>query len=349
MSLFDNMLKDNESVFKDEDVLDFDYLPDILPYRENQQTYIADCIKPLAQGRSGKNLLISGAPGIGKTSSVKYVFRELEDTTDEIKHVFVNCWKRQTTNAVLGDLAGQMGVIGAQFKNSEDLWEHIFKAISRYKGVVIALDEIDRAKDYDFLYQIAENLKRFTLVMITNEADFLSTMDIRIKSRLAIEELIYPPYKRHEIAGILEERKNAAFCDSVWGEEAFDLVVERCVKKNDIRIGLVLMKEAGRAAERDSLKRISVEHVMGCKAGVVDGKIESDNLDARERAIYEAIKESPGVESGQLSTMVKERGYDLADSTFRRLIQKLDKGGYIFREQVVGAGGGQTMKHFVDE
>jgi archaeal cell division control protein 6 len=349
MSLFDNMLSENESLFTDEYTLDFSYIPELLPYRENQQKYIAECIKPLAKERAGTNLLISGAPGIGKTSCVKFVFSELVDKTDEIKPVFINCWKNQTTNSVLTEIASQLGVIGSQFKNNDDLWEQIFRVLARFKGIVMALDEVDKAKDYDFLYQIAENLKRYCLVMITNEKDFLANMDLRIRSRLVVEELKFPAYKTHEIGGILKERRNAAFVEGVWSPEAFDLVVEKCSARGDIRIGLVLMREAGRAAEKSASRKITVEHVMGCKASMVDSALESGDLEERERILLRIIRENKGIETGKLSEVLKGEGYETADSTLRRVLQKLDKGGYIFREASQSENGGQTMRHFVDE
>ena len=56
MALFKDMLHSDESIFKNELALDYDFLPKILPHREAQQRYIADCIKPLLMGKNGKNL-----------------------------------------------------------------------------------------------------------------------------------------------------------------------------------------------------------------------------------------------------------------------------------------------------
>ncbi len=347
MALFDDMLKDNESLFKDESVLDYDYLPQLLPYRENQQAYVADCIKPLAQGRAGKSLLIRGAPGIGKTSCVKYVFRELEDASEDIKPIFINCWKKQTTNTILAEIAARLGGIGSQFKNNEELWEQVYKGLSRFKGIVIALDEVDKAKEYDFLYQIVENVKKFTLLMITNEKDFLAGMDQRIRSRLVVEELEFSAYKRSEVAGILEERKKAAFVSGVWSKEAFDMVVDKCYSKGDMRIGMILMREAGRAAEKKASRKITVEHVMASKATIVD--VQVSNLDEREKRVLTVIRENRGIESGKLAEKLREEGLDIPDSTLRRVLQKLDKAGYIFRETNKTDTGGQTMRHYVDE
>lgn len=347
MPLFDDVLKENESLFRDEDSLDFDYLPQLLPYREGQQQYVADCIKPLMQGRQGKSLLISGAPGIGKTSCVKLVFRELADNTDDIKPVFINCWKKQTTNSVLAEISGQLGTIGAPFKGNEELWDSIQKGMKRFKGLVLAFDEIDKAKEHDFLYQIVENIPRFTIIMITNEKDFLAGLDARIRSRLVVEELEFPAYKKAEIGGILEERRKHAFAPGAWGKEAFEMVVEKCHSRGDVRVGLVLMREAGRAAEKEASKRITVEHVMKSKAGILD--IATSDLDDREKRVLRVIKENRGIETGKLVEMLKEEGLNVPDSTLRRVLQKLDKGGYIFRESVQAEGGGQTMKHYVDE
>ncbi len=58
MSMFDDMLKSDESLFMDAVVLDYDYLPKLIPYREKEQKHVAFCIKPLMAGRTGKNILI---------------------------------------------------------------------------------------------------------------------------------------------------------------------------------------------------------------------------------------------------------------------------------------------------
>ncbi len=84
MGLFDNMLKDSESLFLNPDALDLDFVPKLIPHRENETKYIAECIKSLFKRRSGRNLFITGKPGIGKTVAVKHIFKDLESKTDDI-------------------------------------------------------------------------------------------------------------------------------------------------------------------------------------------------------------------------------------------------------------------------
>ena len=66
-NLFKDMLKDSESLFKNPIALDYDYQPKLIPYRENEQHYIANCIKPLLQERNGKNLFILSKPAVIQT------------------------------------------------------------------------------------------------------------------------------------------------------------------------------------------------------------------------------------------------------------------------------------------
>ena len=73
MGFFEDSLKADESVFADVDALDFDYQPKLVPFREKHQFKVAECIKPLFARRKGKNLVIFGGPGVGKTVSLKHV------------------------------------------------------------------------------------------------------------------------------------------------------------------------------------------------------------------------------------------------------------------------------------
>jgi len=347
--LFKDMLSDEESLFTDEFILDFDYLPDLLPYRENQQAYIAEVIKPMAQERMGKSLFIHGKPGIGKTACVKYVFNELKEATGDIRPVFINCWKKGTTNSILTEIAEQLGAMGARYKTNEELWAKIEKAMERFKGVVIALDEVDKAKETDIFYQALENFKRVSLLLITNSKEFIAEIEPRVKSRMNLEELEFLPYKRDEMEGILRERMNAAFVPGVWSEEAFELVVDKAAKKEDTRVGIFLLRETGRNAEKEASRKIKVEHAMEAVGKVAEFRIESSiDLDEREKNIFEVIKENPGIETGDLAEALKKRKEEIPDSTVRRLVQRLDKSGYIFREEFVSEKG-RTMKHYVDE
>ena len=60
--MFKEMLKSGESLFRDTIVLDYDFQPKILQYREKEQKHFATAIRPLLQGHNGRNVFVYGAP-----------------------------------------------------------------------------------------------------------------------------------------------------------------------------------------------------------------------------------------------------------------------------------------------
>jgi cell division control protein 6 len=109
MALFNDMLRNNESLFMDPVALDYDYLPKLIPYREKEQQHVASCIKPLFSQRNGRNALLHGAPGIGKTAAVRHVLRELEENTDEVIPIYINTWQKNTTYKVVIEICELLG------------------------------------------------------------------------------------------------------------------------------------------------------------------------------------------------------------------------------------------------
>ena len=109
MTIFDDMLKDGESLFRDEMPLDFSYIPKPLKYRENEQHTIASCMKPLFENSNGRNAFVFGRAGIGKTVAVKHLLNEIEENHDEVIPLYVNCWQKNTTYKIMVDMCEQLG------------------------------------------------------------------------------------------------------------------------------------------------------------------------------------------------------------------------------------------------
>jgi cell division control protein 6 len=237
-------LEANESLFSNIDSLDLDFVPKLLPHRENEQKVIAEALSPLLEGRDGKNLLVVGRPGIGKTHAVKRVLEDLEMETDEVKSTFVNCWSAQESNKVLVKVCEGLGFRFVQGMSEAQLIEKTKQFAENRKGIVLVFDEIDKAKDYDFLYLVLEEIEKKTIIMISNEVKWLSELDERIRSRLLPETVLFKEYDLKETKDILEERKKYAFFEGSWSQEAFELVVQKTFNARDIRVGVKLLREA---------------------------------------------------------------------------------------------------------
>jgi archaeal cell division control protein 6 len=342
MSFFKDMLRDSESLFKDTVALDYDFIPKIIPYRENEQRYIASCIKPLFQERNGKNLLIHGSPGVGKTVAVRHLFKEIEDETDEVVPIYINCWQKNTTYKIIVDICDKLDYRFTQNKKTNELLV-VLKQMLNKKSVVFCFDEADKVEDFDFLYFLIENIYRKTILLITNYKDWVVELDERIRSRLALEFLEFKKYNANEIKGILKDRLKYAFVEDVWEQDAFDLAAHKTAEIEDIRSGLYLLKEAGNISEERSSKNITKEDVLKATSKLDEFKIKDKNeLDEEERLILKLIKQNSGKKIGELYKIYQKQGGEGVYKTFQRKIKKLEENKFISASKVIGGTEGTT-------
>ena len=341
-NLFNDMLDANQSLFKNIDALEFEFLPKLLPYRENQQHYVASCIKPLLQGRSGRNVFIYGAPGIGKTAAVRWVLRDLEGETDEVIPVYINCWQKNTGYKIIVQMCHELGYKFTQNKKTEELFKIVKQQLNK-TGVVFVFDEVDKLEDFSFLYTILEEIYKKSVILMTNYNEWMTHLDQRIHSRLNPEFLEFKPYNREETAGILKDRAKYAFVAGVWDKDAFALVVEKTAELKDIRPGLYMMREAGMAAEDASSKTITLAHAKGVVEKVHKLEIkDADELDEEAKNVLEIVKGNSGKKIGDLYKLYQEQGGEATYKTFQRKIEKLSKNKFISTEKITGGKEGTT-------
>ncbi len=342
MSLFKDMLKSDETLFKNEIALDFDYLPKLIPYREQEQRNMAACIKPLLEERNGKNLFIFGAPGIGKTAAVRHVLKELEEENDDVIPIYINCWQKNTTFKILLEICEILGYKLTHNKRSDELFVIVKKLLNK-KSVVFAFDEADKLEDLDFLYSILEEIYRKSVFLITNHHDFIGNLDTRIKSRLLPEMMEFRQYNLNETKGILKQSSVHSFYSNVFDEDAFEFVVKKTFDLKDIRSGLHLMRESASIAENKSLKKIKLEHAEEAAKKVDKFTIKkSTDLASDEKMILDIIKGNSNEKIGDLYKIYQEKGGSLVYKSFQRKIDKLCKNKFISTEKTAGGKEGNT-------
>ncbi|MFA6073105.1 MAG: AAA family ATPase [Candidatus Woesearchaeota archaeon] len=343
MGLFDDVLRSDQTIVKNVDALDYEFLPKILPYRENQQVYLATCIKPLLRGLSGRNLFIYGAPGIGKTAAARAVIRELEEQTDEIEIILINCWKNNTTYKIMLEMCDVLGYKFTQNKKTVELFK-VVSSILNKKAAVLIFDEIDQVEDFDFLYFVLEEIHKKSIFLITNYREFLVEIDERIKSRLLPEMLEFKPYTEKETKDILKARVDVAFFPGVWQNDAFEIVAKKAGELKDIRTGIFLLKESALQAEEKSQKKITLAHVLAATSKLDEFTIKNTGLLEEEtKMIFDLVKENSGKKIGDLFKIFQKKGGVSSYKTFQRKIAKLEDGKFIKTQKQMGVGGNTTI------
>jgi cell division control protein 6 len=345
MGIYDDLLKHTETLFKNEYALDYSFLPKVIPYRESQQKYLASCIRPLLSEHNGRNVLIHGPPGVGKTAALRHLTRELDDSdelSDKLSIIYVNCWHKNTTYKVALEICDAIGYAFVQNKNTEDLFKIVEQIINK-KAAIFIFDEIDKAEDTDFLYILAETILKKSIFLVTNYKSWMLELDDRIRSRLLLEQIEFPQYTKDEMIGILKQRIEYAFHEDCIDDDALDMIAAKASELKDIRIGLFLLRESTLIAEEKASKRVKLEHVNVAVKKIDQFTIKNtDELDDEAKSILKIIKDNSGKKIGDLYKVYEKSGGKSSYKTFQRKINKLDEGKFISLERTY-AGGNTTI------
>ena len=156
--------------------------------------------------------------------------------------------------------------------------------------MIVALDEIDKIVQKngdDILYQLLKinddlSKARVSLIGISNDLKFTEYLDPRVRSRLADEKMVFPPYNAEELFDILSERARLAFENGTAEDAVLHLISALAAQEHgDARRALDLLRVSAELAERQGDEHITEEHVQRAK-----NKIELDT-------VIEAVKSLP--------------------------------------------------------
>jgi cell division control protein 6 len=200
------------------------------------------------------------------------------------------------------------------------------------------------------LYTILEDIYRKSIFLITNYRDSYLEMDERIRSRLGPEFLYFRPYNQSEVSSILRQRREYAFVQNCWEEEAFQEIVERATSTNDVRVGLYLMREAGNLAEEKSCRRVNGTHAAAAIKKVDDFHIKpKEGLDDDLQLILDLVKDYDGKKIGDVYSAYSKMGGEMSYKSFQRRISKLKEARFISTKKVAGKEGNTTLVYYSAE
>lgn len=280
-----------QSLFKNKKVLQSNYTPDNVPYREEQIHQIAGILAPALRMERPSNVFIYGKTGTGKTLVVNHVVKQIAEVAKEkqlnVKLVSLNCKLKRVSDTeyrLIAQISRELGHdIPPTGLPTDEVYKIFVKIIEQEKTLLIlVLDEIDeivKNTGDKILYNLTRlntELKNseISLVGISNDLMFIDNVDPRVKSSLGEEELVFPPYNAVQLQKILKERAMLSFVDNAIGEG----VIEKCAayaakEHGDARRALELLRVAGELAERSNSERITVDFI-----DKAEEKIERDRV-----------------------------------------------------------------------
>ncbi|MEK6927995.1 MAG: orc1/cdc6 family replication initiation protein [Nanoarchaeota archaeon] len=280
-------------LFKNKQVLQSNYSPETIPWRDEQVESVATVLAPNLRGEKSSNLFIYGKTGTGKTLSVQHVILKMKEKLkemgqDNVKFIYVNCKLKKVADTqyrIVAEMIKELGgSVPATGLPTDEVYTRFYEIIDRKKQtIVVVLDEIDEAVEKmgdNFIYNMtrmnsgALKNAQISIIGISNSLTFMDHLDPRARSSLGEEELVFPPYNAPQLIDILRERAGNAF-----HEGALDAgVIEKCAafaarEHGDARRALDLLRVAGELAEREGGKKISESHI-----DAANQKIEKDKM-----------------------------------------------------------------------
>ena len=271
---FEEMIKP-QRLFKNRDALSPHYIPEELPFREEEIRELSSKLAPILSGRKPENVFIYGKTGTGKTAVVKRVLSSLNDYAEKknlpVRGLYVNGRIHDTEYKV-------MIKISRLLEPEKDYMGYSTSAIydriiERIDGggmrLVVAIDEIDMVKETaNLIYRLNrsnDELEKgsISLIGISNNPSFKDKLDQRVRSTLCEVEMVFPPYDAEQLRVILEKRVKEAFNPDTVDPEAVSAAAALAAKHSgDARYALQLLLRAGDLAEEEGADKVTAAHVM---------------------------------------------------------------------------------------
>jgi len=355
-------------LIKDRKTLTIDYVPEKLPFRDEEAKTIAQTLSIVLKGARPSNLLLFGKPGTGKTAVIKNIINRLQKKAKELEieviMPFVNAKTANTAYKVLYEIAEEMGINKGEKKQQVyftglsmgEATDRILDFIQKKKKlhVILVIDEIDSLVDKngdDILYNFTRANERMyeggfvSLIGISNSLTFKDKLDPRVRSSLSEEEMVFNPYTILQLQKILSDRAKLAFNDDAISTAAINLCAAMAGKENgDARKAIDLLRVAAEIAERERASNVQEIHIRQAQE-----KIEKDtnyevlrNSTTHTKIVLLAIMKSKNGNTGEVyetySSLCKYTEQEpLTQRRMTQIVSELDQLGLV-KTDVVSQG-----------
>jgi len=338
-----DLLMWDETLFRDPEVFEIDYIPEQFNYRDDQMKELAFQIRPAMRGGRPLNTVCRGLPGTGKTTSVKKLFEEIGTATKKVIPVYINCQIDNTKYAIFSQIYRKLtGHLpppsGTSFKT---IFDAIARIITKEETVlIICLDDANylmyENEINNVLYPMLRSYESYEgtrigviLIISDLDVDLSRAVDARVSSVFRPTDIYFPPYSEEEVRTIIGERVLQGLYPGVLGQDMLDLVIAQTMRSGDLRVGIDLLKRATLSAERNA--RRSIERGDICGAYTISQFLHLSfslkSLKSEEREVMKKLavlsKERKDLIAGEFYKILKESP-GISYTRFYEILKKFD-------------------------
>ncbi len=334
----EDILMHDETVFKNLNAFDPDYVPPNYNFRDTQMEAMAFSIRPAMSGGQPSNAIVLGSPATGKTTAVRKIFELVGRNTEKIYCVYVNCQLNTTRFGIISQIHKK--IFGHMPPETGIPFSRIYSKVMSHlqvekKSLVLALDDVNYLFQTNsankFFYDILRAYEEYpgvktSIFAILSDLEFRYVFDKNVTSVFIPREILFPPYSFSEIESILKDRSNAGFYPGVIDDDIIEQIASYTFDYGDLRTGINILRSCGNFAEADASRMITREHFDKAIDSLVAVNVSEiiDSLSERELSLLRlVVSEGNNVQSGVLSDkFIAETGASY--STFIRVLKKLE-------------------------
>ena len=334
----EDILMHDESLFKNINAFDPDYVPPNYNFRDTQMEAMALAIRPAILHGQPSNAVVLGSPATGKTTATKKVFELVEKNTEDVVCVYINCQLNTTRFGIFSQIHKK--IFGFMPPETGVPFSRIYSKTMEYlqnkdKALIVALDDINylfQSKTankvvYDILraYEEYPGVKS-SIFAILSDLEFKYSFDKNVSTVFIPQEIIFPLYTVSEIKDILKDRVRAGFFPKVLSDDLLEEIAMFTFENGDLRSGISILRRCGNLAEADASREITYEHFEKAIENLISNNIVETihSLNDLERTLLKLIAETDGLyTSGELAELFKYKT-DASYASFNRVLDKLE-------------------------
>ena len=360
-------------IIKDGTKLNFDYVPDTIVCRQEQQKELENFFAPMVNYGNPSSAFLTGGVGTGKTVTAKRfcadMQRYLQQKGGMMTTVYVNCRIKNSEYAtVLEILRSYDPMFPGRGFSIEQMMVSIRKHIEKDAcPVVIILDEVDvllGKNGKDIIYQLSRYSEEtkgkapISLIMISQTSIAEHLDEASMSSFRRGNKVTFSRYSRDELKEIIVTRAEMALVPGALPEECADMLADIAAEMGDARYAIESLEKAAVKAEADGDDTIVPDGVRTAGSSVYSDVSENKlkQLDMSRKVTLLAIARCMK-DKASVSSTAAEKTYHVVceeyevparkHTQFATYIQDLEKNGLIKTETRREEEGGRALYIYI--
>lgn len=329
-----NLLKWEQTLFKDSGIFELDYVPDVFLYRDTQLKSIGYAIAPGIAGKRPQNIICVGPPGTGKTTTLTKIIGEAKEIPDSnLILADINCRDKRTHYSVLAGIYEKITGIKLPLSGIalKRLHENIGETLAaKNKSLFVIMDDADFLLLRGIFHDVVNNTLRLyeeypvKIGLCTVHSVLCPPVD---EISVFIPSIIkFPAYTWDEIFDILDRRVRIGLYPNVVEKGIIEKITDSTVPKGDIRFGIDLLRRSVINAERRFSRTVDFADVDAALAEASKDRLERylKAFTDTETALLKAASEMGTSYAGELFNVFHTRtkkGYTTFHKALNRLIE----------------------------